>query len=373
MSIKDEVTYETGADFWHDTAAKYGLQEADGICGRYLSMQVHLKQTEEEKQFCRELFVAMHEDVAGRADPEKLIYPYTLDEANERLETSYYHESRDRNANCAQAIDTEINASCYETYRYNLELAAMAVIQQYGFNRVNAVLAYNLQTHESDGRYSRTNKDWAQGFHLTEESLRYSNMNAHPILLEDFTKYARKLYDAVGAERFLLPGQPESGTVVQGYEIVRSISFDDKRGFAIGLNSDAVNQFVCWQFTTENDQRDFFWGKYAHDLAGAADNYIARIMVHMSGGEVWEVSNPLAAAEMSAEQNYNMIDGSISNEKPQLDLTDGRTHEEIAALAPESLPDEKPSVLEQIREARKNPQPHAASGERTKGAPDLEL
>ncbi len=29
--------YKTGADFWRDTAAKYGLEEADGICGRYLA------------------------------------------------------------------------------------------------------------------------------------------------------------------------------------------------------------------------------------------------------------------------------------------------------------------------------------------------
>jgi hypothetical protein len=121
-----ETVAHIGADFWRDTAVKHGLQEADGICGRYLSMQAAAKQPEEEMQFCRELFAAMHEDVAGLTDPAKLIYPYTIDEANKRLETSYYHESRNRNAYCAQAIDTAINASCYETYHYNLELAAMS-------------------------------------------------------------------------------------------------------------------------------------------------------------------------------------------------------------------------------------------------------
>jgi len=58
---------------------------------------------------------------------------------------------------------------------------------------------------------------------------------------------------------------------------------------------------------------------------------------------------------MSAEQNYNMIDGIPNNEKHRLDLTDGQTHEEIRELAPETLPEDKPSVLEQIREARKAP------------------
>ncbi len=232
----------------------------------------------------------------------------------------------------------------------------MSVIQQYGFSRMNAVLAHNLQTHGFDGRYSRANKDWADGIALTDGAFRDCYMYAHPILLEDFTKHARELYDAVNAERFMLPGQPESGAEVYGYEIVRSISFDDKRGFAIGLNPDAPSPFVCWQFTlNENHTREFYWGTYADDLAGAVNSYVARVMVHMDGGEVREVVNPLAAAEMTKEQNYNMIDGVINNEKPRLDLTDGQTHEEIAALAPETLSTEKPSVIEQIREAKKAP------------------
>ena len=39
----------------------------------------------------------------------------------------------------------------------------------------------------------------------------------------------------------------------------------------------------------------------------------------------------------------------------------------------ERTADDKPSVLEQIREARKNPQPHIPAKAREKGAPDLEL
>ena len=367
-----EPIYKTGAEFWRDTAAKYGLEEADGICGRYLATQLKLNQPEDERQFCRELFAAMHEDLAGRADPEKLVYPYSFEKATERTEASYYHKSAERNGECARAIDAAINASCYETYRYNLELAAMSVIQQYGFARVNAVLAHNLQTHESDGRYSRRNKDWAQGFSLADEAFRYAYMNAHPILLEDFTKYARTLYDTVGAERFWIPGRPETGTNVHGYDITRSIYFDDQRGFAIGQSLSSPSPYVCWQFTVDNGVRDFYWGAYCSDGQSAVDNYTARVMVHMDGGEVREVNNPLAAAEMSAEQNYNQIDGAINNEKARLDLTDGQTHEEVAALAPGTLPKEKPSVLEQIREARKAPPaPRKQKEGRGKDGPEL--
>ena len=66
-----------------------------------------------------------------------------------------------------------------------------------------------------------------------------------------------------------------------------------------------------------------------------------------------EKQNPLAAAEMSKEQNYNMLDGRINNEAaPKADLTDGQTLEEIRELAPETLPKEKASVVERTRDAR---------------------
>ena len=76
-----------------------------------------------------------------------------------------------------------------------------------------------------------------------------------------------------------------------------------------------------------------------------------------------EIPNPLAAAEMSAEQNYNMIDGLRNNTAvPKADLTDGQTHEEICELAPEALAGEKPSVLEQIKEAKDAPRPKKEIG-----------
>ena len=363
--------YETGAHFWRDVVNQHGLEEAVGICGRYLSAQLRTDSSE-ERQFCRELFTAMVEDTISRTDPTKLMYPYPFQKANERMEASYYHESRKRNTECARAIDNAIHASCYKPNYYNLEIAAMLAIHEHGFNRVNAVLANALQRNEWDGRYSKSNKEWAKGFSLTDRAFDSALLSAHPVLVEDFTFHARKLYDAVGAERFLLPGCPETGEAVQGYEIVRSIAFNDQRGFAIGLNPDAVSQFVTWQFTMEDGKRDFYWGHYTDDLAGAADNYIARTIVHMDSGAK-EVLNPFAAAEMSAEQNYNMIDGTVNNEKSRLDLTDGQTHEETRELAPESLPDKKPSVLDQIREARMNPQPHTPAEAPDKGASEPEL
>ncbi len=63
-------------------------------------------------------------------------------------------------------------------------------------------------------------------------------------------------------------------------------------------------------------------------------------------------SNPLKNAEMALEGNYNQIDGVINNEKPQFDLTDGQSYEDLRELTPDSLPEERLSVMERLSQAK---------------------
>jgi|GEM_PF-2171533 len=343
MNEQSKPNYETGGDFWRDTAAIYGKEEALGICGRYLEMQLKTEQPPDEHQFCRELFTAMYEDAAKTTDPAKLVYPYELYKANDRAETSHYHDSRKQNTVCIEAINEAIYQSNYKRNHYNLDLAAMKVIHEFGFERVNMALAKNIQQREHDERFSNSNKQWAKEYEITPKTFDGASLYAHPTLLDDFTTYTRDLYTELKAERFALPGrQPEQGDVIHGYEIIRAVEFNTDRGFAIGLNPFAVNEFVTWQFTTENGARDYYWGNYFDTFAEAAQNYIARTIVHMSGGGIHEMQRQRTFEfEKSAEQNYNMIDGLVNNAPPELDLTDGQTHEEIKELAPETLLENK--------------------------------
>lgn len=105
---------------------------------------------------------------ARRTDSAKIIYPYTFTEAREQLEESLYRDSRRRNVECAKMMDTVIPKSCYERDFYNLNLAAMAVLHEYGFQRVSLVLAAHIQSHPHDGRFSRENRLEASGFHVPE-------------------------------------------------------------------------------------------------------------------------------------------------------------------------------------------------------------
>ena len=274
--------YKTGADYWRALVEIRGTEAALTVCGDYLNTQLKQELYPEGKQFCRELFAAMFEASAGRTDPDKLVYPYPPQLATERGERALYFEHRDRNNECASAIGAAINGSCYKLYHYNLDIAAMAMIQQYGFQRVNAVLAHVIQRANYDGRYSDANKQWTREIPLPEKAFEYVYMNEHPVLIDGFTNCVRELYDALGAERFDLPGQPESGEAVQGYEIKRTITFDNQRGFAIATHPTAGS--VCWMFRTDRGGRDYYWGHYCADEQSAAANYVARIAVHMRNG-----------------------------------------------------------------------------------------
>jgi len=354
-AIKDgEIKYATGADFWKDAAASHGRDEAHIICGNYLAAQLQSAQPDTEKQFCRELFTAMYEDSLQSVNPVKLVYPYDFKTADDLLQGSLYHNSRKQSTECAKAIDETINKSCYEPNYYNLDLAAMKVIHDYGFERVNMVLARNI--HDYDGRFSTANKQWARGYDVTSsvspvaKAFNGAVMNAHPILIDSFTNHTKKLYQDLGAERHALPGVQETGTNVKGYDIVRSVQFDNDRGFAIGLNPHAVNQFVCWQFTAEQAAdgtvaRDFYWGNYFDEAADAALNYTARVISHMDGTDIKEVRRTYNS------EHTDMFSGDTL--QPLTKIT-GSTPQENKPL---NRADEKPSVLKQIREARSAPKP----------------
>jgi hypothetical protein len=301
-----EISYATVAEMWRETAANHGLDEALVICGRYIDMNLKRELSENEQQFCRELFGAMYEATAVKLDPAKLVYPYDFKEADERGAANVYHESRKLNQECASAIGYAINSSCYKTNFYNLRIAAMKIALDYGFPRVNMVLAHIIQRQKYDGRYSSANKRWAQDFEAPEAAFGRAHLNAHPMLIDSFTTHTRQYFQELNAERFALPGREEAGENVHEYDIIRSIAFDDNRGFAIGRAPEAVETFVCWQFTLENGKRDFYWGHYCDSEKAAADNFIARIATHTHGENLREV--PLTLAAVSSERETTVTE-----------------------------------------------------------------
>lgn len=71
--------------------------------------------------------------------------------------------------------------------------------------------------------------------------------------------------------------------------------------------------------------------------------------------------NYLRNAELYMEGqtgNYNQLNGIIDNKAPERpDLTDGQTFDELRELAPETLPEEKQSILDQLKAERPEHEP----------------
>ena len=59
---------------------------------------------------------------------------------------------------------------------------------------------------------------------------------------------------------------------------MKSVTFDNGRGFTLGYDEAAPSPFVTWQFTeTENGQRDYYWGHYHSDSQTAEKDFAKRI------------------------------------------------------------------------------------------------
>lgn len=90
----------------------------------------------------------------------KPLYIWSLDYAVRSNERDLWRESYRENCDCARAIERAIN----ENYRDNcLNDCIQPIIERYGFDRVNWVLANTIQEKQDDGRFSQENQDLGKG------------------------------------------------------------------------------------------------------------------------------------------------------------------------------------------------------------------
>lgn len=91
----------------------------------------------------------------------KYIYPWSLKDASAHQEIDLWRESYRENCSCARTIEKAIEKAIENNYNDNiLETDAVReVIAEFGYNRVNWVLANTIQQHDEDGRYSHENKE----------------------------------------------------------------------------------------------------------------------------------------------------------------------------------------------------------------------
>lgn len=127
---------------------------------------------------------------------DKFVYRYSLEDAIKDNERDLWRQSHKLNCDCARAIERAIDAH-YQDNR--LDECAKDLIGEYGFTRVNYVLANTVQQKPEDGRFSQDNREWAKNFWIPKEEGNWQFcVDSHPGLTDLFINQARQAYKDLG-------------------------------------------------------------------------------------------------------------------------------------------------------------------------------
>ena len=97
------------------------------------------------------------------------LYLHSATYASQHGEMAQYNRSYQANLDCKEAIERAIN-TYYADNRLDAESAVKAVLEQFGAERVQFILANTIQHKDNDGRISRDNKAWAKAIPMPEDS-----------------------------------------------------------------------------------------------------------------------------------------------------------------------------------------------------------
>ena len=89
------------------------------------------------------------------------VYPHSAAYAREHGEMAQYNLSYQANSACKEAIEQTISAH-YAENRLDTEAAVKDVLEKFGTERVQFILANTIQRKNYDGRISQDNKAWAK-------------------------------------------------------------------------------------------------------------------------------------------------------------------------------------------------------------------
>lgn len=131
---------------------------------------------------------------------EKAIYLYSLEYAKQSStqDVEQYKLSHKQNIACKNAIEQAIRES-FDGLRLGKN-SGEQVIANFGYDRVNLVLANTVQRKDYDGRFSHDNKAWAKTFPILEDMVfdrdRRNDfvVDSHPAVLDGFINQTRRAF-----------------------------------------------------------------------------------------------------------------------------------------------------------------------------------
>lgn len=128
------------------------------------------------------------------------IYKLSPEEARAMGETALFRESKRMNVACKEAIEAAIREN-FDGMHLKKE-CIRPVMEEYGIDRVEWVLANTLRHLNYDGRFSRSNKEWAGSFAIPESGTQGYDpgldfiVGSHPAVLDGFVNLVRREREA---------------------------------------------------------------------------------------------------------------------------------------------------------------------------------
>jgi len=134
------------------------------------------------------------------------VYRRTADYAREAGERDEYRASYQENVKCKQAIEKAISLD-YDGQYLN-DNAILTVLDVFGPERLSWVLGNTITMKEHDGRFSRSNKAWAQAMSIPIDRDGFGSLRnwsytveSHPAILDLYTTLLRKELERPPQER----------------------------------------------------------------------------------------------------------------------------------------------------------------------------
>ena len=109
-----------------------------------------------------------------------------------------WRESYHANVACRNAIEETIRQS-FDGMHLKKDCLE-PVLAEYGYKRTEWVLATTLQELSWDGRFSRTNKQWAARRYIPQDERHNAEITvrSHPAILDGFVDLYREAYQGAG-------------------------------------------------------------------------------------------------------------------------------------------------------------------------------
>lgn len=123
------------------------------------------------------------------------VYEYSRQEAKRNNEFELWRDSYLMNQQCRKAIEQGIDSHFDGAF---LDAACVQdAVSEFGFDRVQWVLAATVKYKDHDGRFSQDNRKWANTIipsHLNREEYGEYAVQSHPAVLDGFIGLVRKAY-----------------------------------------------------------------------------------------------------------------------------------------------------------------------------------